>query len=472
MKGRHHEENLFAFSDGRAGKYSRNAHSFENETAVSHTLLEPTAEGSIQTEIRVGQFKERVVVYVELRAQGVPNEVGPVQFDIRCPHIVRTILNDGGDWRIGGTPMSTKPLDYRGAAAGMKLLDVIWHTDRNVPVVCVSEDSEGAPSADFPEKLAADLSGLAIVAHIDSQASWVMTNQRGKDWSCFSGAIRLYWPRLEGSQYTHHPLWTKYSLLGGGITVQEAGNRIRSQLRRRIHDVSAFSVNEPPEFRELQERLATSDSDRVRKELKESADWKPLADIYAHENTRLKTINSLLESEVVDLRAQLANLQESFQYKQSVENEFSPQTTAPPATVEEAVERARAAFPARLFFGADVWKGIQTLSPDAGPPEKILHYLSQLHELAEQQSKGALGVDQVKWLIDRGLDVSGESITIKNTIKDMRKRRWAGPDGDLQFEVHMKPSNGVSPDRCARIYFVYDHAAHQVVIGWVGRHPD
>jgi len=38
--------------------------------------------------------------------------------------------------------------------------------------------------------------------------------------------------------------------------------------------------------------------------------------------------------------------------------------------------------------------------------------------------------------------------------------------------MHLKPNDALSPDRCVRIYFDWDDATRQVIVGWVGRHPD
>jgi hypothetical protein len=54
----------------------------------------------------------------------------------------------------------------------------------------------------------------------------------------------------------------------------------------------------------------------------------------------------------------------------------------------------------------------------------------------------------------------------------MRARTWDDGTGRRrQFELHLKPAEGTSPDRCVRIYFEYDDASGRSIIAWVGRHP-
>ena len=130
-------------------------------------------------------------------------------------------------------------------------------------------------------------------------------------------------------------------------------------------------------------------------------------------------------------------------------------------------------YPDDLVFGDDVNIGIRRLVPDAGPPTKILHYLSQLAELARAKRDGALGTRTVKWLESRGVVGSIESDTVRRSPKDRAARTWDdGNSGKRAFDLHLKPSDATSPDRCVRIYCEYDQASQKVIVGWVGPHPE
>lgn len=466
------ETGVFTFRDGRTGQYARTELLVDGARLVEHVLQEVTDGGPIQTDIKIGLVGNKVLAYVELRAGAPQNWVGPLSLDIRCPRVVRTILDGSRGWKLGETPLGTKPVRFRGAADADRLEAAIWHADRNLPVVCISEDDEGPLTDDLAEQMAADLSGLAIVAHIDSVVSWTITKLRGREWSCFNGAIRLYWPRVAAtSDPLHHPLWTKYSLLRDAGTASDASRKIRQQLRRRILGLSAFSVTEPLELRQIREKSASLEADRERATLQSNAEWEKLADSYSKENDALKERLNAAESEINDLRVQLTNLQGVLQWKETSESEVAPQRELPPTTVSEAVDRARRCFP-RLYFGDDVDRSVSTLSRDAGPPDKILDYFGVLQEMAEAHSRGPLGVTQLQWLNDRGVHASGESETVLNSDREMRKRTWSALRGRQKFETHLKPNDSISPDKCVRIYFDFDHDSKRVVIGWVGRHPE
>jgi len=91
----------------------------------------------------------------------------------------------------------------------------------------------------------------------------------------------------------------------------------------------------------------------------------------------------------------------------------------------------------------------------AGAQSKLLH----------------LGLYMVDWLKENGCLASGESETIRNNRTEMGKRTWDDGRAPREFNTHMKPSEATSPDRCVRIYFDWDTATEQIVVGWIGRHP-
>lgn len=151
----------------------------------------------------------------------------------------------------------------------------------------------------------------------------------------------------------------------------------------------------------------------------------------------------------------------------------SDQYTGSPTTVRSAVERAREEFGDALTFGDDVAIGIETLEPTAGPPRKILDGLERLHDLASElrRRSGHLGVSILEWLRCNGFDASGESAGTRNNRKEMLKRTWHDGHTRRPFELHLKPTNGTHPGRCARIYFAWDRVREKIIIGWVGQHP-
>jgi hypothetical protein len=112
---------------------------------------------------------------------------------------------------------------------------------------------------------------------------------------------------------------------------------------------------------------------------------------------------------------------------------------------------------------------LKGLSPTAGPPEKILRYLGVLRDYARAVSTGTLGKSVEKWFEDKGVICSGESSTVSTNKKDQEQRTWSVGGERVTCRLHLKPSDGTSPERCVRIYFVPPENG-KVRIGYIGRH--
>jgi hypothetical protein len=243
-------------------------------------------------------------------------------------------------------------------------------------------------------------------------------------------------------------------------------------MRRQLLGLSAFSVPEPSSFAGIRAAQAKKELEAVRSELRGSEDWKGLADSYAEDNKKLTEAAEQGEQRIRELEEELANVKSAFQWRRDeVSEEIAPEIAVPPQTVAEAVQAARDRLADTVLFGADVDAGVGTLATDAGPPEKVLSYLEHLAEMAVARRTTGLGVPMLKWLQQRNVAGSGESQTVRNSESERRKRNWDFAGESRVFETHLKPSDGVHPDRCVRIYFDYDEQRKVVVVGWVGRHP-
>ncbi len=210
----------------------------------------------------------------------------------------------------------------------------------------------------------------------------------------------------------------------------------------------------------------------LRAKAEEDNDYKNLAEEYFElVHDREQEIEKR-DEQIAGLREQVANLTLALRWQGDEPADVEPDKDIPPATVEEAVLLAMDRFANDLVFGEACNEAIQTLASDAGPPDKILDYLEALAEMTQLRRRGPLGTTALTWLEQRGVIGSPESDTIKNSPKERTARTWSDGNGNTRvFDLHLKPSDATSPDRCVRIYFEYDEECGKTIVGWVGRHP-
>jgi hypothetical protein len=437
----------------------------------SIALDEPTDDGRFRTELGFAFGADKLSVYGVL--SGGSDSMAPTFIDARCPFVLRSILKLPFGWTYRGCQVSGKPMVLRGDAGGEELERLVWSAQRTVPVIVVSEEYNGAMlHPGLPAQLADELASLAIVVHIDAKGSWYLTQAKGKEWSCYNGAIRLFWPG-ELSDPMRHPLWSAFRLMEDASSVEHASTRIRNQLRRTIFSQSAMAVWEPRLIGDV--RQAARD-ERIKEQLKyasSSKEFEELAEQYAKEASDLREENKTLEREVRELKGQLEQLNLALHHKQLGEDAIAPDDQRKPEAVKEAVEIARRRFAGELLFGDDVAKGVDGLASEAGPPEKILDYLEVLAEMTKTMRGDGLGKSIWLWLQEWGVSGSDEVPQVGKNGTQRNNRTWNnGQGGRRYFDAHLKPNEGTGPDLCARIYFYFDKELGKTIVGWVGRHPD
>lgn len=464
-------------SPGQYADLSRESVSVQGGSLKEFILNEPSESGRFRTTLTAAFLEGQLAFAATLEVGGTGGSLSPVRFDARCPRVVRDIARLDYDWRYGNMPIFASKLEFTGSAGGDEFIEMAWSADRALPIVVVSNDHGLLLHPGISDMIAYDLVGLATVIEVDSGAAWQVTHTKGKEWSCYGGAIRIYWPNLKSNQNPfQHQLWTAQRLLSGVADTEAAAERIRRQLRKKVLGLSSFTVFEPKLVSEIRKRARKEELQRWRQQASSSEGLEELESLNEELFERLLIQSDEIEekeAEIQDLKVQLGNLQDSFREWQAVEgDEVQAEKVAPPVTVAEAVERAQEEYADLLVFGADVEKGVQSLAADAGPPEKILDYLAHLARLAETVGQGTIGNTLIGWLKERGVSASVESETVRNNEGEMRKRNWDDGEGVKQtFESHLKPNEATSPDRCVRIYFDLDYENKRAVVGWVGRHP-
>lgn len=112
-----------------------------------------------------------------------------------------------------------------------------------------------------------------------------------------------------------------------------------------------------------------------------------------------------------------------------------------------------------LVFGKAAFEAAAEVEQGECSPHKLYSYLAKLREHAQAGRVGT-DTDTIRWLRQRGCDVSGESETTQNECD----RTWPVAGKRVRFDLHMKPSQST------RVYFRWDPEGGRYLVGWVGRH--
>lgn len=461
----------FTLTDGRQARCERSETLSDDGLVYRTVLREPmhNGKGTFVTEIEVIEWHDGVAVSSILSSAS--EGFVPQWIDVRRPRFIDELLRLPSTWTYRGTTLSARPLRLDGDGA----IDLIWNDSRSVPVVVISNEWGADLHPSLAGDLASDLAGVALVASIDQAASWRITAVKGREWSCYGGAIRIYWPGIgpSSSPFVNHKLWTAHSLMDGVSDTAEAASRIRDQLRRMVLSQSAFTIDRHPRASAVIRASRRAELERFKSQ---AQDGTKVVERLEFRILELEDDLDAAEKDNADLRAQVSSYIEALAYAPGAgapATLVAAEDEAPPETVEEAVAIARSRFQDTLAFGLDVNRGVQTLTADAGPPVKILKYLEALDAVTRKRRTGSLGKDLLRWLEqEMGVKCSAESASVTQSPTERQMRTWATDTGNkMFFEKHMKPKDGTSPDQCARIYFEYDDERNVMVVGWVGRHP-
>jgi len=273
-------------------------------------LHEDTDEGrrfSVAVSITSGAHS--VSVYVTLETGWTTTRVMPVSVDPRCPRIVRSLLSLPGSWHHGSSTLHQRRI-MSGFEDGEALVAEIQHADRTVPLVVVSTHERGVVIPELDSKLEYDLMGLANVVRLDEDASWALTDILGREWCCYRGAVRLFWPNFSLNQDRYlHPLWTAERLRTGAFSPIEIRDRFRLQLRGLIFRAAALSVMRPLEIDDIRDASTRRTVTDLRQRATSLEEYKALADSYAADNDQLRAERSSLRSHVDELQTQVARLE-------------------------------------------------------------------------------------------------------------------------------------------------------------------
>ncbi|MCC6268867.1 MAG: hypothetical protein IT300_14965 [Dehalococcoidia bacterium] len=419
------------------------------------------------SEVRLATLGDDVECRIEVRVTSDASEVRPEFASVGRPRLVPNVVTKYPSFFLGQR-VDAQPW-FVDAPRIPSFVERLASSDRRLPIVLVTPDnSTGEPLLD-PYRLADQLAALADVCVLsDSEASWRLAEEVGRPFSCFNGAVRVYWPGFDMATDDpfQHPLW-----LPAWIRAQPG--RIEKTLFSRMCLATARLVTVAPIWKAVNDAGRTEREDTLRSELEKAGASHAAAQGLLDDMRRLVGERDdlqlrvwELESETVDLQRDIDRLKESMR---QITRSVAGETSTPEVEIDRVLTAVRVAserFSSLRFLESALESARNS---NYNWPDRVFDAFQALDELAEIRKRGSLGMDIERWLSERGI---GYAAHLSPTTRSKYGRHYTfRVDGvDLLMEEHLVFGNDGDPDKCLRVHMVWDSGAAVWLIGHVGRH--
>lgn len=426
------------------------------------------------SKCEVSEFNGLVEFSLQLSLDSIQFYIAPVDFDLRRPRLIGTLIKQF-DCVYGDTHLTLEPRTVSALQVGEFVQRRLYSTQRRLPIVLTSRPALGKWLVD-PSDLAERLAGIAeIYALEDKWAGYALTEQIGKLYGCYNGAVRVYWPDFDPEEAPYSPIYIPERL-------QVRGGKLVEDLFRQFSAISTFRFVPGPvsiDAGEFLESQRQAELDRIRTAAQQSGDYEQLMQIAENENFGLQSQLKAARQENDQLRASLQMSQDNLRAVWRtgedrpviLSTETTPEDTEiEPSSVKDAVCSARTSFADTLIFQ-------ETALASAGDspfkqPKKVYQAFLAMHEVClswrqSRSTKSPMGSPEQSF--------AGKGFTYKVRESATSKGKW--PDeyqmiyrgGRVSIEQHLALGKG-GPDTCLRIHFYTDEKEQKYVIAHVGRH--
>jgi hypothetical protein len=426
-------------------------------------------------EAVIGFQKEsnaRAQISLRLLANSTESELS---IEPSVPAFIRRISAIGGLYR-GKIALHTNPRYVTSEEAADELIDLLLDRSRSLPIVVLSvhesAKDQNRPLID-PMEFAFATTGLALTFILPSRFTWNLTERLGKRLSVFGGAARIYLPGFSEDSDPHsgHEL-----ILAENLISKDGAARAAIKIRR---IVAVQSIRQT-----ILDKTVLSFSAVRRRSLDIESEQQKRSD--ASDADQLRTAEAIIKSLQDELRQALAT-------QQWISDEH-----------HATEERAKVAESGLAAAGYRIQQLIEQIkskgeSPDANIP--LPSHWAEFSEWCEQYLVGRVQLTprarrEVKSSLFNDVQLAARCLLwLGNEYLD---RRRAGGDGDLRVQLeagilnercgadsfdidwqgnrrqvdwHIKNGgNTRSPERCLRIYYLWDEQNEQVIIASMPAH--
>lgn len=448
------------------------------------------------TATRVGQ---RIHFSYLMRVYSRDARIKPSHFSVRPPHLISKVLSSF-DCRAGSERIRPNARTLRAAEIPAFVNNELLSDGRALPVIAISPDKYSEKPLIDVDRLARLVVGLAhVVVLPDRWATFALTNELGKERSCFWGAIRLYWPAIRRDfDVFKQPLYLPAAI----HYKRERKVPLEDELFRELRNTATFRLAEHPLVREAQgqlERAAQDEVDALRslveagqatsetlrtfleKADNELAAVRDRVSALTEEKMSLEEQASQLMDDMDMLRLEMEEKDEEiqalkksyadydkWQQKQSRgEDGAGPEQPVEFKRVIDAYKQAEEKFGNQLLF-LDTAKKSAEDSPYQNA-DQVYEAFEAIALVADDWSKGSLG----KPIKEAFRELVGGAYRpdISQTTRSMYGAEYTFKykDASILFERHITLGAG-DPECCLSIHMYFDEDDMKVAIGWCGRH--
>lgn len=423
----------------------------------------------------ISEFDGQVEFSLQLSLDSIQFYIAPVEFDLKRPRVIGTLIKQF-DCVYGDTHLSLEPRGVATQQVGEFVHRRLYSMQRRLPIVLISRTPVSGKWIVDPAELAERLAGIAEIYALDDKwAAYALTDQIGKLYGCYNGAVRVYWPDFDPNESTYSPIYVPERL-------QVRGARLVEDLFRQFSAISTFRFVPGPvaidavEFLESQKQ---KELEKIRTAAQERGDYEELLQVADDENSGLSIQLKAARLENDNLRANLQLSQENLRAvwrtnedrRDIVSTETLPEETeVEPSSVEEAVHSARTHFSDTLVFQESAVESARE-SPFK-QPKKVYQALLAMHEVCQswrqsRSTKTPIGSPEQGFASKGFTYKARESMTSKGKWADEYAMTYRG--NRVSIEQHLALGKG-GPDTCLRIHFYTDEREQKYVIAHVGRH--
>ena len=406
------------------------------------------------------------VLSLLLRIASADFELLPARFTLRTPRVIRNIVARG-DAHVGVHPVHIEP-KFVAPEHIPELTSLLLEQSRRHPIVVISPEpyTDDIYAVDTTA-IATTLAGLASVYVLSSRwAGFALTDEVGKQLSCYNGAVRVYWPRFDlGADPFAHPLWLPPQIHDFGSS--EGFARF---LMRMGAGVASFRYVEPESVRTFRARAEATRVAKMREERKSG--YEGLFDEYVRLDAHARELREGLDAaneEVAALRAQIASKWIPPMDERAAERATEIDDRPEPKNVLEAVQDAQRRTSHVIYLPEALESARESPYKQ---PDKVFSALLAIDDVAGRWAEQMAGGPNIGARRDAfrkcGFDY-------KEDISQTAEGKW-GTEYTYPYEgkrIVFAPHITIgakSADRCISIHMHWDEAKRKVVVAHVGRH--